>query len=57
MPRLSAVGIPVLQGGEDVKMSQLQNQTGMQRRTLRKTLDAMVSGCILRIDGGRYVEC
>ena len=36
-------------------MSQLQNQTGMQRRTLRRTLDAMVAGSLVKMESGRYV--
>ena len=36
-------------------MGQIQNQTGMQRRALRKTLDAMLAKSRLKMEGARYV--
>lgn len=35
-------------------LAQLEQQTGIRRRELRKTLDRMVAGSRLRIDGGVY---
>ena len=36
-------------------MNQLEKNTGMSRRVLRKTLDTMEAQFLIRHEGGRYV--
>lgn len=38
-----------------LSMGQIQTLTGMRRRILQKTLDVMVAGSLLKMEGGRYV--
>ena len=40
-----------------MSMRQIETNTGLPRRLLRRTLGAMVSRLMIRHTGGRYVAC